>query len=188
MGRIARRDGTMRVHGYAPFDPLREALYRKRNESGKSPLDLIKRALTSEGFIGVKLYPPMGFLPYDNAKTLNSDFPKHLEPIFGKKLGVALDAVFDDFYCWCVAEQVPVLAHAADPNGADENYSKRARPDNWAVVTGKFPGIRVSLAHFGDFDAGFDRSGNRNPRLSNTLDWRIAMLSRMIAVRVGHII
>jgi predicted TIM-barrel fold metal-dependent hydrolase len=177
MGRIARRGGAMRVHGFAPFDPLREAIHRKTSATGESPLDLVKRAVKSEGFVGVKLYPPMGFLPYDNAKKLFAgDYPQHLRPIFDKRMNFALDAVLEDLYSWSASENVPLLAHAADSNGAGEKYSKRADPANWSAVTAKYPGIRISLAHFGDFEAGFDRPGNRNPKLSDTWEWRMATL------------
>lgn len=179
IGKIARRPGPMRLHAFAPFDPLREAIHRKTNAAGESPLNLVKRAVFLEGFIGVKLYPPMGFLPFANARNLYSgDFPKHLRPIFGTKMNVALDATLDDLYSWCARERVPILAHAADSNGADVSYSKRANPDNWAIVAENFPGIQISLAHFGDFDAGFDRPGHRNPKLSGTWEWHMAALSK----------
>jgi predicted TIM-barrel fold metal-dependent hydrolase len=180
MGRIARRAGAIPVHGFAPFDPLREAIHRKAGSPGESPLALAKRAVREESFIGVKLYPPMGFLPLGNAKTLFAgDYPPHLKRIFGNAMNVALDAALADLYAWCVAEQVPVLAHAADSNGAGQGYSKRADPSHWRLVTEKFPGIRLSLAHFGDFDAGFDRPGNRNPKLSGTWEWHLAELVRV---------
>ncbi len=179
MGMIARRKGTLRIHGYAPFDPLREAVHRKTNQGDESPFALAKRAVAEEGFIGIKLYPPMGFLPLDNAKKLSAgDYPRRLQKIFGTKLNVALDAALSDLYCWCVAEEVPILSHAADSNGSDEGYEHRANPDNWAVVTQNFPGVRLALAHFGDFQAGFDRPGNRRPKLSNTWEWKMAALSK----------
>lgn len=179
MGRIARRDGPVRVHSYAPFDPLREALHRAGPSQEESPLALVKRAVLTEGSIGVKVYPPMGFLPFDNAKKLFAgDFPLHLELEFRKRLSAALDTVLGDLYRWCVDEQVPILAHAANSNGADQGYSLRASPDNWAAVAKNFPGIRISLAHFGDFDAGFETSANPNPRLEQTWEWKMATLVR----------
>lgn len=180
MGQIARRPGRqVPVHGFAPFDPLREAVHRKLKSTTESPLDLAKRAVRSEGFMGVKLYPPMGFMPFDNAKHLFAgNYPQHLRTMFGGTLNKDLDAALGDLYAWCAAEQVPILAHAADSNGAGENYSKRAAPENWRAVTRQFPGIRIALAHFGDFEAGFDRPGNRNPKLSGTWEWRMGKLVR----------
>jgi len=179
MGRIARRKGSIRVHGYAPFDPLREALHRYNNLTTESPLALVKRAVAEEGFIGVKLYPPMGFLPYQNKPTLSAgDYPAHLDKGFRKTMSGALDAVLADLYSWCVAEQVPVLAHAANSNGAEPDYSARANPDNWAAVAKAFPGIRLSLAHFGDFELGFAKPNRPKPKLEATWEWKMAKLSQ----------
>src|SRR5262245_13527807 len=76
MARVAcRRDGP-RVHGFVGFDPLRQALYDHHQRKGgdKDPMAVVSRAIevhqilvgnstkTTGGFIGVKLYPPMGFL------------------------------------------------------------------------------------------------------------------------------
>lgn len=81
-----------------------------------------------------------------------------------------------DLYTWCVEGQVPILAHAANSNGADEGYSLRASPDNWAPVAKNFPGIRISLAHFGNFEAGFATPANPRPRLDETWEWKMATL------------
>jgi predicted TIM-barrel fold metal-dependent hydrolase len=177
MGRIAQRGGSVRVHGYAPFDPLREALFRDRQSPVESPFALVKRAVHEEGFIGVKLYPPMGFLPFDNTKKLFAgDYPHFIGLAFRKKMNAALDAVLRDLYAWCISEQVPILAHAANTNGADQGYSLRASPDNWVSVVKNFPGIRVSLAHFGDFDAGFATATHPHPKLDETWEWKMAKL------------
>ena len=82
MARIAcRRDGP-RVHGFVGFDPLRQALYdhHQRKPTDKDPMAVVRGAIevdrildatstkTTGGFVGVKLYPPMGF----RAPPLNS--------------------------------------------------------------------------------------------------------------------
>jgi hypothetical protein len=80
MARIAcRRDGP-RVHGFVGFDPLRQALYdhHQRKPTDKDPMAVVRGAIevdrildgtltkTTGGFVGVKLYPPMGFRAIDN--------------------------------------------------------------------------------------------------------------------------
>jgi hypothetical protein len=62
-----------RVHAFAPFCPLREVAHRAgkigfgSTEATWSPLALVQDAVANRGFIGVKMYPPMGFAPYGNA-------------------------------------------------------------------------------------------------------------------------
>src|SRR6516225_6340068 len=80
MARIAcRRDGP-RVHGFVGFDPLRQALYdhHRRKPGDKDPMAIVRHAIEVDrilvgnstkatgGFVGVKLYPPMGFQATDN--------------------------------------------------------------------------------------------------------------------------
>ena len=129
MARLAQRAGATRVHGYAPFDPLREAMYRIAPEQGaKAPLALVKLAVTEKGFIGVKLYPPMGFRPLGNEGFSAGDFPQHIhKPFKGRKIGKDIDAVLNELYAWCAAEQVPILAHASDSNGS----ARSPTPGGW---------------------------------------------------------
>ena len=88
MARIARRkiDDGPRVHGFIGFDPLRKALYdRGKHKADESdPLAIVRTAIevnevpadgsatASGGFIGVKLYPPMGFQASGNAPQLQN--------------------------------------------------------------------------------------------------------------------
>lgn len=63
-----------RIHGYVPFCPLRAVAHRF-GKADWCPLDLVKDAITTRGFIGVKLYPPMGFAPYGNAQLGKPTYP-----------------------------------------------------------------------------------------------------------------
>ena len=179
MARIARRPGHTRVHGFAPFDPLREAIYRVAPQpEAEEPLALVKRAVGENGFVGVKLYPPMGFKPIGNIRFAVGEFPKHIRDTFKKKnIGGELDHVLTDLFTWCAAEQVPILAHASDSNGSAPGYSARANPDYWAAVVDLFPTLRLSLAHFGDFDEAFPNARRPNPQqLVDTWEWKMAKL------------
>jgi len=62
-----------RLYPFAPFDPLRNIV-----ENGK-PLEWVKDAINNHGFVGVKLYPPMGFRPYGNAELDGQEnaWPRH---------------------------------------------------------------------------------------------------------------
>jgi hypothetical protein len=56
-----------RLMPIAPFDPWRQALYR-RKPTGQEPLEIVKNAVRNMGFVAVKIYPPMGFRPLGNAR------------------------------------------------------------------------------------------------------------------------
>src|SRR5262245_66397170 len=74
MARVACLKDGPRVHVFVGFDPLRQALYDHHQRKGgdKDPMAVVRRAIevhqilvgnstkTTGGFIGVKLYPPMG--------------------------------------------------------------------------------------------------------------------------------
>jgi hypothetical protein len=68
-----------RIHGFAPFCPLREVAFRAgygNAETGWSSLEFVKDAVLNRGCVGVKLYPPMGFAPYGNAELDDPMSPK----------------------------------------------------------------------------------------------------------------
>jgi predicted TIM-barrel fold metal-dependent hydrolase len=144
---ISRLSGQTMVHGYAAFDPLREV--KARNEGAAStPLALVKEAVGLHGFLGVKLYSPMGFRPIGNA-TAGTSFPAFLQTT--PHLGEALDDALEDMYVWSEREGVPILSHAANSQEANSGFGCRAAPYFWLKVLEKHPNLKVCLAHFGDF-------------------------------------
>src|SRR6266542_1559061 len=136
MARIAcRRDGP-RVHGFVGFDPLRQALYdhHRRKPEDKDPMAIVRRAIevdrilvgnstrTTGGFVGVKLYPPMGFQATDNKHLPDDRFnePAYLQSPdtgLGSRIGSKLDAALAKLYAWCSANNVPIMAHTAIASG-----------------------------------------------------------------------
>jgi hypothetical protein len=90
------------------FDPRRQA-DRARDVAGgeASPLEMVEDCLRRGCFIGLKLYPPMGYRPANNAErdaTPNEDW--------WAGLGRAMDAVFDTLFQRCIKAELPVMAHA----------------------------------------------------------------------------
>jgi len=101
--------------------------------------------------------------------AIGADGFKMLEgkPNVGRELGVRLDApCYDDFYGWCEAEGIPIVLHVADP---EENWLPATDPflaeRGWSYadgaypskeelyrqafrVFGRFPRLKVQLAHF----------------------------------------
>src|SRR5215468_3195718 len=173
MARIAcRRDGP-RVHGFVGFDPLRQALYdhHQRKPTDKDPMAVVRRAIevdrildatstkTTGGFVGVKLYPPMGFRAIDNKHLPDDRFnePAYLrspDTGLGSEIGGKLDAALSRLYRWCSANNVPIMAHTSHSFGPNSDYEDRGDPIFWASVLKRdaFPRLRINLAHFGHFN------------------------------------
>ncbi|MDW9463584.1 amidohydrolase family protein [Sinorhizobium meliloti] len=141
-----RRKGFM-IHCLAPYDPWRQVTDLL---DGIQPtaLDIVKQAVEQRGFVGVKLYPPMGFLPTGNkGRTLS--YPVRADDI--DDFQTKIDSALDDLYQWAEREGVAILAHAANSMGAGEKFSERAKPEGWRSVLRRFPNLRLNLAHFGEF-------------------------------------
>lgn len=148
MERIQRSDLGPAVHCMAPFDPWRQVL---DDEAGRKPtaIQLVESAVMEMGFIGVKLYPPMGFLPTGNAGS-RLTYPERAAQI--PDFPTRIDQALDRLYRWAELNGVPIMAHATNSNGAADGYSLRAHPKGWAQVLRKYPRLRLNLAHFGGFD------------------------------------
>jgi len=149
-----------RVHGFAPFCPFREAMTIDSSGMGDA-MRLVRRAIETRGFIGVKLYPPMGFAPWGNAaKSVWQHKPSlpaaAASPDFGKRL----DAAMRTLYTYCIKNDVPILAHTNQSNGPYEEFKKLTDSSNWKRALEEFPGLRVSFGHLGD-TALDDNNGER---------------------------
>ena len=141
------------VHGWVSFCPWRQIV-----EPGQ--FALVQDAIRNRGFLGVKLYPVMGFYPIGNeqAQLRGERYPADLSNIanFGKKLDDGLRAVYE----FCDKEGVPILAHCSHSEyphlfRADGTVDSavdvglRGAPDGWAVVLKEFPELRLNIGHAG---------------------------------------
>lgn len=144
MSAIARRPGAFAVHPYVPFCPWRQMV-----EPGH--LAMVKDAVEQRGFIGVKLYPVMGFLPFGNAQASDpAAYPARLRqtgPDWAARLDQGLAALYD----WCIAEDVPVMAHCSYSQFPNAAAGQRGSPEAWRPVLDRWPGLRLNLGHFGGF-------------------------------------
>ncbi|MER9532033.1 amidohydrolase [Mesorhizobium sp. M0309] len=144
---IAQSTG-MHMHSMVGFDPRRSA-------EDRDVLKVVKHAINDCGFVGVKLYPPMGFQPIENRKL---GVPKVPEGPKGESIEHALMELYD----WCAAEDVPIMAHAENSLGSVCGYGRRASPEWWRKVLAKpnYAHLRINLAHFGGFDEALDIGAN----------------------------
>lgn len=195
MGRLARRRTGPVVHGYIGFDPLRQAAFGIGESKGFEPLPLVKRAIEQEGFLGVKLYPPMGFRASGNAAALCQTYPdidviRRLaasatspsapvtpacsggQPIPGSThVGALLDMALSSLFDYCSSAGAAVIAHANNSNGIGEHYGKRADPAFWLSVVQRWPQLHLCLAHFGGFE--FTSNGASGELPESSWEWAL---------------
>jgi predicted TIM-barrel fold metal-dependent hydrolase len=130
--------GKARLHPFVGFDPRAQV---RAVLAGQpiTPLDVVKSAVLDHGFVGVKVYPPMGWKPLGNTVTIDMTAAE----------AKRLDAELRKFYSWCQEDEVPVTAHANRSNFADPSFADFAGPTGWQQALQEFPDLHVDLGHFG---------------------------------------
>ncbi|HEV7310102.1 amidohydrolase family protein [Ensifer sp.] len=127
---VVAREHGIRMHSFVSFDPRREA-----RDPGSS-LKNVEDAIMCKGFIGVKLYPPMGF------KAIGNETER------------GIDTALRRLYDWCCQHDVPIMAHAENSLGARCGNGSLASPQHWRELLKceRYTNLRINLAHFGGFD------------------------------------
>jgi predicted TIM-barrel fold metal-dependent hydrolase len=105
---------------------------------------LLERALTQDGFLGVKLYPAFGYFPIDNVTADTAGLER---PEFAAQVDAELEWLYD----FAERNDIPIMAHCT-ATGAE--LGKRhaevfGHPSNWRPVLERYPNLRLSLGHFG---------------------------------------
>lgn len=158
-----------RCHSFVSFCPWRHADDTHYNAvlgevsplRRQTALEVVQDAILNRGFVGVKLYPPMGYYPLGNTSVPVDGFPPAAaQSPFADEFGLRLDAAMLALYEFCAENDVPIMAHTAPSNGAGVfkvtedkviPYEMRAHPNSWARVLAQ-PGLsalKVNMAHFG---------------------------------------
>lgn len=175
MGRISARSTGPLMHGYVCFDPLRQVFSEAGRDKGQmAPLDLVRSALDKHGFLGIKLYPPMGFLPLGNGRAL---YPRYVQKIFGDALPRLIEDKLKQVYALALEYDAPILAHATASNSPRKEYAPRADPGNWKPVLEQFPGLRLQLAHFASFRPNDPKHPHKD--FTDTEEWRFGQLLKL---------
>lgn len=125
-----RGDLTAAVHPFVGFDPRRPDALR-----------YARMAVDGFGFVGVKMYPPMGFRPTGNAEAPPTPMTR--------TEAEAVDRALDELFTWCEQHQVPVTAHCNPSNYADDTFKDFSHPDLWRRVLQAHPDLHLNLGHFG---------------------------------------
>jgi len=152
-----------RIHPFVPFDPARELAYRKGRISPDGqveldrPMTLVRDAIETKGFIGVKLYNSLGYRPLGNADPQVSLMRRRIAVRNDKMTylfdGEEYDEVLCDLYDYCVDNEVPVTAHCVMDGieaypGASLDFAK-AELWNQVLRQERYKKLRLNLAHFG---------------------------------------
>lgn len=148
------RGGNSRLHPFVGFDPRTELRARSTADI-ETPFELLKLAIERYGFVGVKVYPPMGWRPIGNRAGIGMT----------KQEAAAIDEILRELYTWCVEKDVPITAHCNESNFAHESFRTFASPAGWIEVLGAFPKLHLNLGHFG---------GARSREDPNGWPWQIA--------------
>jgi hypothetical protein len=155
-----------RVHAFAPFDPIREVVHRRNPNDTWGSLDFVKHSVMQSGCLGVKLYPPMGFAPFGNARVDPAtwhgvwgwlgDETKVASTKDSQLLGFGerLDEVLRDLYEWCIAEDIPVMAHTNVSNGRSAEFDQLTGARHWKDLQENFGTLRLNFGHLGGFPDG----------------------------------
>lgn len=122
------------------YNPLSDI--RERNQS----FELVRSAITVHGFVGVKIYPPIGYLPIGNSARTDRDLKDN---DLTREEAYQLDERLCMLYRFCEAWKIPLMAHTAHANGRNKDHDDFGGPKHWVTVVEKFPGLKVIAAHFG---------------------------------------
>lgn len=109
----------------------------------RSASQLVKTALEEMGFLGVKMYPPLGYHPDPSSFFNDAETNHELEEIYG----------------YCEANSIPITTHcsrqsaytaySSDLMHCKELIQEFCQPSSWAGVLEKHPGLYLNFAHFG---------------------------------------
>lgn len=182
-GELSRRS-RVPLHGMVAYDPLRAVFWKLGKHSRFptpefDPLDLAETALTKHGFLGLKLYPPMGFRPTGNSRN-DADYPADavnaLQP--NEPLGLELDRAMARAFDFCLEHDAPMIAHARNSNMGGLGYGRRAEPRYWIDVLRDRPKLRLCLGHQGNFCWRESAAASDVPANQSSWEWTIGRYIR----------
>ncbi|MBA3681752.1 MAG: amidohydrolase family protein [Bacteroidetes bacterium] len=124
----------------------------------KDIFDIVQKYIEEKNFAGLKLYPPLGYYPFD--ERLNEIYAyaqKHQLPI---TTHCARGGVF---YKGEITDAMKV--HPKTGEHIKEQKNKfftdiYTDPDNYRYVLEQFPNLKINLAHFGGYDEWNKYLGN----------------------------
>jgi predicted TIM-barrel fold metal-dependent hydrolase len=109
---------------------------------------LVRRYIAEENFAGIKLYPPLGYYPFDKRLDLVYQFAEENNiPI---TTHCARGGVF---YKGKITERKHPITGKEIKEQKNKFFTDTyTDPENYKYVLHKFPKLKINLAHFGGFD------------------------------------
>ncbi len=137
------------VHPFVSFCPWREIAQRQANTlpQAERQFALVQDAILNKGFVGIKMYPLMGFRPIGNASQPPATYPARLQALHD--FAANLDLVLNELYAWCVQNDVPIMAHCSFSQYSSVPSGRLGGPDGWWEVLQTHKNLRLNLAHAG---------------------------------------
>ncbi len=96
------------------------------------------RKIGGDYFLGIKVYPPLGFDPWPENEKDELEKVEHL-------------------YSFCEENQIPIVSHCSDGGfkvGDPQAAVERSHPKKWSSVLHKYGKLRLNIAHFGGQNSG----------------------------------
>lgn len=155
------------------FDPYRQLIAEHRARQGDnspSPLDLVKDAIDNRGFVGVKLYPPMGFRPIGNSELPPRAFRPKSDDLNWDRFPRDLDRALDDLYRWCSRRGVTIKTHTSASQSPSKDARSRSHPIWWERVLKRHRDLRINLGHFGGMREPSDAKTSKTVQILNRYD------------------
>jgi predicted TIM-barrel fold metal-dependent hydrolase len=140
---------TYAVHPFVSFCPWREIAQRQAGilPPAQQQFGLVKDAILKKGFVGIKMYPLMGFRPTGNASQSADIYPARLRELHD--FAAKLDLVLEQLYAWCVQNDVPIMAHCSFSQYSSVAGARLGSPQGWWEVLETHKNLRLNLAHAG---------------------------------------
>ena len=109
---------------------------------------LVKKYIGEMGFTGLKIYPPLGYYPFDQRLDLVFDYAQRNSiPVTSHcaRGGVFYKGTITD-------RKHPITGKVIKENKNKFFTDIYTNPDNYKYLLQKFPKLKINLAHFGGFD------------------------------------
>lgn len=130
------------------------------DSGGKMMTDVLD-ALANKGFIGVKIYPPIGFYPYGNV-----EFGKP----YGKKFMMAApqyDSHMLALFRECGKLNAPVMAHANKSMGRNNEWDSGSKPEGWGTLVKQLAlEQQTPIVNLGHFAGDYGFQGDWQPKFA----------------------
>ena len=165
------------VHPFVSFCPWRQIAEAERVPAGRTQFDTVMDAVLNRGFIGVKLYPVMGFRPFANASVLPTAFPGRLKAL--PNWAQRMDRALTDLYQFCSDHDVPIMAHCSFSQYPSPEAGLLGGPAGWWDVLERWKTLRLNLAHCGGI---WDLAPERAARIRDETGqppWPIDIIARL---------